>query len=95
MDQEKSAALDNIEWLLYFDKKIFLNRNGVLYNAFCSFGIKCEDAKNIEMMSFEEFVEPLVNDKEKTKIVAHHSKKENQKMWNIFLRQLEMEQSDL
>lgn len=88
MDQVKSAALDNIEWLLFLRKKLFLNCNGIIYKSFNSYGVNCGRTIDIDNMSYDDFIEPLDNDEKKIKEIAHHNEKENLMMWSDAINSL-------
>lgn len=89
MDQIKSAALGNIEWLLSFDVKMFVNKNGVFHEAFNRYKVKHCTTDLILNMSFEDFTEKLNNDPDKVKVLAHHDKIENIEMWKSLLHSLD------
>lgn len=58
-DGLNSYALSNINTLLYFKKKIYLNRNGLLAKAFQAEQIPCGYTDEMDHISFEEFSTPL------------------------------------
>lgn len=71
LDNDKSYALGNIAWLLYFKKKIFLNRNGVIKRAFDIDGVPCMCTDEIDEMTFNEFVETLKFDGVDSEMITH------------------------
>lgn len=60
LDGLHSNALGNISTLLYFGKKIFLNRNGILRQAFDLEKVPYCCSDEVENMSFEAFIKPVV-----------------------------------
>ncbi len=92
MDQMGSAALGNIAWLLYFDKKIFLNRKGILKKAFEMHNLVYSFTDEIESMSYEEFIKPVKNSQESKKDIQFHDKTENLECWNKIFKEIENSQ---
>jgi hypothetical protein len=58
-DEERSSALGNIMTLLSLNKKIFLNKEGVIKEGFDKEGIPYRLTSEISEMSFEDFIKPL------------------------------------
>ncbi len=57
-DIKAQSALGNINYLASLNKKIFLNKNGILKLAFDLEGVETYCVDEIENMSFEEFIRP-------------------------------------
>lgn len=55
LDGKKSYALSNVAMLVYLEKKIFLNRDGILAQAFNKEGVPFCYTDEIDQMTFEEF----------------------------------------
>lgn len=60
-DMINSAALGNLAPIVYFDKKIYLNRKGDIAAAFEAAGLKCGYCDEIEKQSFYDFSLPILN----------------------------------
>ncbi len=88
LDNDKSYALGNISWLLYFKKKIFLNRNGVIKRAFDADGVPYSCTDEIDRMTYNEFVKPLKYENINTEMLPHRYKDEI-KDWEKMLLELE------
>lgn len=56
-DAKESYALGNIGWMLFFEKLIILNRNGVIKEAFDLENIPYRCSDEIETMSFEDLIQ--------------------------------------
>ena len=59
-DGKLAYALGNIGMLVFLDKKLFLNSEGVIKEAFDKEGLPYETTSNIEDMSFEKFSSKVV-----------------------------------
>ena len=56
MDQEFSNGLGNLSLLMYFGKKIYINRNGNVAQSFNKNGIKCCYTDDISRIEFDDFI---------------------------------------
>lgn len=88
LDADISYALGNIEWLLYFKKKIFLNRNGVIKKAFDYDQIPYACTDEISKMSYNDFIVPINYVNAKTEILPQSYEK-NIDNWKTILNSLE------
>lgn len=88
MDQIGSAALGNIAWLVYFDKKIFLNRTGIIKKAFDIHNIVYRFTDEIESISYEEFIEPVNNSNLNRHELQVHDRYDNLKCWEKLFEEL-------
>lgn len=59
LDGKGSYALGNIDLAIYFRKKIFLNRDGLIKQAFDFEKVPCCCTDEIDNMSFDEFAKPM------------------------------------
>lgn len=59
MDQLHSAALGNVAPLLFFGKKIYLNREGVMYKGFQMENVPFSFTDQIGKIPFDEFCSPV------------------------------------
>lgn len=70
-DGKLAYALGNIGMLVFLDKKLFLNSEGVIKEAFDKEGLPYETTSNIEDMSFEKFSSSVVySDIQKQKLCS-------------------------
>lgn len=90
MDQIKSAALGNIELLVYFDKKLFLNPNGIIHEAFDLNELPYGNTDEICTMSFGEFSKPVQYDPTKKERIQYRGRKENLELWANLLEEIEL-----
>lgn len=88
MDQLGSSALANIAWLLFFDKKICVNRNGIIKKAFDIYGLDYVITDDISNMKYEDFIKPIHNSYSQKYDLICHDKKENLEYWRIILDSL-------
>lgn len=56
LDQEYSNALGNLEMLIYFSKKIFVNRNGDFAKVFNNKNLKVNYCDEIDNMDYDDFI---------------------------------------
>lgn len=56
MDQEFSNGLGNLSILIFFEKKIYVNKNGNIAQSFKDKGILANYTENIKNIDFEEFI---------------------------------------
>lgn len=84
IDCLQQSALGNIFVLLYLEKKVFLNKNGVLYTGFIKDGVKVYRTDSIRGMSMKE----LLNKDDYTFNKQYASRildeKETVKRWKVF-----------
>lgn len=73
LDQIYSNALGNLSLLIFFQKKVYINRNGNIAESFCNSGIKANYTDDIYKLSFEEFVINEEFDKKLLKYSSIHS----------------------
>ena len=81
-DGTYSYALGNIGVLLYLKKKIFLNRNGVIAEAFKSEHIPFVYTDSISSMTFSDFSKPIVYKSDSWKELSIHTYDQHIEEWN-------------
>ncbi len=59
LDEQSSMALGNIAHLLYFKKKIFLNKDSIVRKAFEYEGIPYDITDNLGKITFDEIIKPV------------------------------------
>ena len=88
-DGKASYALSNVAMLIYFKKKMFLNRNGILARAFCAEGIPLCYTDEIEQMDFNEFSKRLEYDYDLETSLAPTSYEKAVYRWKQLLKSLD------
>ena len=84
IDCLQQSALGNIFVLLYLEKKVFLNKNGVLYTGFIKDGVKVYRTDSIRGMSMKELLKKddyTFNKQYASRIL---DEKETVKRWKVF-----------
>lgn len=87
-DAKISYALGNINILKLLKKKIFLNKNGVIRRSFDLEGLPYVCTADLENLSFEEFVKPMVYSEEITMKLVPASYEKKVQTWHEILRML-------
>lgn len=59
LDYRHQSALGNIYLLLYMNKKLFLNKYGIIKTALLLEGIQTNNVSDLDKMTYEELVKPL------------------------------------
>ena len=85
-DGTYSYALGNIAILLYLKKKIFLNRNGVIAEAFKAEHIPFRYTDSISNMTFSDFSKPIVYDSDSWKKLSIHTYDQCIEEWNDVIK---------
>lgn len=88
LDGEKSYALGNISLLLYFSKKLFVNRNGLIREVFDLINVPYSCTDEVGQMSFEDFSKPLDFSNVGNEL-SIHTYQENITQWHILLNDLD------
>lgn len=84
-----SNALGNIGLLLFFDKKIFLDKNGIIAQGFLSANVPFFDYRDIVNMDYEEFICPVdYSNADKDKLSYPKNYNINEK-WDLIFNMLE------
>lgn len=87
-DMINSAALGNLAPLMYFDKKVYLNRRGDMAAAFDAAGLLHGCCDEIAAQTFAEFSAPLVNPMENKRKLFAFRKEYSREQWKTLLDML-------
>lgn len=87
-DMLNSAALGNLAPIVYFDKKIYLNRKGDIAAAFEAAGLKCGYCDEIEQQEFDDFSSPIFNSSKNKSELFVFQKDYSRSQWKKLLDEL-------
>lgn len=90
-DKKQSYALGNIQAMVCFRKKFFINKDGVIRQAFDKERIPYCLTDSIPELSFQEFIEPVKYTERSGKGILPHTYEERVKEWHHILDYLEKE----
>lgn len=94
-DMVNSAALGNLAPLVYFNKKIYLNRAGDIKAAFDASGLLHGCCDEIAGQTFAEFSAPLLNTEENKRKLFAFRKEYSRDQWKMLLEKLDEETGEV
>lgn len=89
MDMYYSNALGNVQYILYFKKKLYVCKNGNMDKAFLLEGIKPNYTRDIENQSFEEFVRNDYDDRYKNFCDLLYDENSTRIRWKTMMEECE------
>lgn len=90
LDFKHQAALGNFYILCYLNKKIYLNKDGILKKACDAENIQTRNVDDIDKITFEEFIKPFHNNENEQKLGLYYIDDNNYlKIWKETLKSLE------